>query len=82
MPIEVNASDTRNKSDNKVKGGIGGKLSNAVKEVATNTALAGADGKAKKVHCSILFVHLLHISIAGKALRAASLHATPRFGPT
>ena len=53
MPIEVNASDTRNKSDNKVKGGIGGKLSNAVKEVATNTALAGADGRAKKVSCSI-----------------------------
>ncbi len=50
--MEVNASDTRNKSDTKVKGGIGGKLSNAIRELATNCAIgAGADGKPKRVRC-------------------------------
>jgi hypothetical protein len=48
--VEVNASDTRNKSDAKVKAGIGGKLSNAVRELATNSAIgAGADGRPKRV---------------------------------
>jgi hypothetical protein len=38
--VEVNASDTRNKSDSKIKEGIAGKLSNRVKELVTNTAIS------------------------------------------
>lgn len=50
LPVEVNASDTRNKSDAKVKAGIGGKLSNAIRELATNSAIGhGADGRSKRV---------------------------------
>ena len=40
--MEVNASDARNKSDTKHKDGIGGKLSNRMKELVTNTSI-GAD---------------------------------------
>ena len=43
--VEVNASDTRNKADSKRKEGIGGKTSNRVKEMVTNSALA-ADASA------------------------------------
>ena len=50
MPVEVNASDTRNKADKSAKTGMGGKLSNAIKELANNTALNMAqDGRRKKV---------------------------------
>jgi hypothetical protein len=50
IPVEVNASDTRNKADKNAKLGIGGKLANSIKELATNRALgAGADGQEKKV---------------------------------
>lgn len=50
LPVEVNASDTRNKSDVKVKAGIGGKLSNAIRELATNSAIGtGDDGRPKRV---------------------------------
>lgn len=49
LPVEVNASDTRNKSDAKVKAGIGGKLSNAIRELATNSAIGtGDDGRPKR----------------------------------
>ena len=48
--MEVNASDTRNKADKSAKAGMGGKLSNAIKELANNTALNMAqDGRRKKV---------------------------------
>lgn len=47
--MEVNASDTRNKADAKVVAGIGGKLSNSIKELATNTAVdRDAQGNRKK----------------------------------
>lgn len=44
--VEVNASDARNKAEKEVAGGIGGRRSNAVKELVTNTAVsfAGARG--------------------------------------
>ena len=45
--VEVNASDTRNKADNSAAKGIGGKLSNALAELCTNTSLSGAS-KGKK----------------------------------
>lgn len=49
-PVEVNASDTRNKADNSALKGVGAKLANSIKELATNTAIgAGADHKPKKV---------------------------------
>lgn len=38
--VEVNASDARNKSDTKYKQGVGGKLSNRIKELVTNTAIS------------------------------------------
>ena len=42
--------DTRNKADKSAKAGMGGKLSNAIKELANNTALNMAqDGQRKKV---------------------------------
>ena len=44
--VEVNASDTRNKSDTKYKEGIGGKTSNRMKELVTNTAI-GAGGSTR-----------------------------------
>lgn len=47
-PVEVNASDARNKSDADVAKGVGGRLSNAVRELATNTALPGASGAARR----------------------------------
>lgn len=50
LPVEVNASDTRNKSDNNTSAGINGKLANSIKELATNRAIGvGSDGKPKKV---------------------------------
>jgi replication factor C subunit 1 len=55
-PIEVNASDTRSKSDSKVGKGVGGKLSNMIREMSTNRSLdfsAGRsvkDGKEKGAH--------------------------------
>ncbi|CAK0781580.1 hypothetical protein CVIRNUC_005412 [Coccomyxa viridis] len=50
MPVEVNASDTRNKADKSAKTGMGGKLSNAIKELANNTALNMAqDGRRKRM---------------------------------
>ena len=52
-PVEVNASDTRNKADKGAKTGIAGKLSNAIKELVNNTALgAASNGAKKKVRCS------------------------------
>ncbi|DBA70377.1 hypothetical protein WJX79_010688 [Trebouxia sp. C0005] len=53
-PVEVNASDTRNKADNSALKGVGAKLANSIKELATNTAIgAGADHKPKKI-CLIM----------------------------
>jgi replication factor C subunit 1 len=46
--VEVNASDTRNKSDTKYKEGIGGKTSNRMKELVTNTAIGFANGKTQR----------------------------------
>eukprot|EP00798_Chlamydomonas_sp_ICE-L_P000200 gene200-biopygen2168 len=47
--VEMNASDTRNKSDSKISAGMGGKSANMIKEMATNRSLlVGADGKMKK----------------------------------
>jgi replication factor C subunit 1 len=40
VPVEVNASDTRSKADAAVSKGVGGKLSNAVKELSTNRAVS------------------------------------------
>jgi replication factor C subunit 1 len=37
--VEVNASDTRNKSDTKIRDGIGGKLANVIKEMITNETI-------------------------------------------
>ncbi len=52
QPIEVNASDTRGKSDTSVLKGIGGKLANSIKELSTNAALGtAADGSRKRVLC-------------------------------
>lgn len=52
--MEVNASDTRNKADKSAKVGMGGKLSNGIKELANNTALGvGQDGHRKRVRCAL-----------------------------
>lgn len=49
-PVEVNASDTRNKADTSALKGLGGKLSNSIRELATNTAIGlGTDNKPKRV---------------------------------
>lgn len=49
-PIEVNASDTRSKSDSSILKGIGGKLSNIVREMSTNSSLnLQGRSKGKKV---------------------------------
>ena len=57
-PIEVNASDTRSKSDNKVGKGVAGKLSNMIREMSTNTAISFTTSKGagvpKKRHCLIM----------------------------
>ena len=54
LPVEVNASDTRNKSDKSALKGIGGKLSNGIRELATNTAISkGPDGKPARVRCDV-----------------------------
>lgn len=46
----MNASDTRNKADSSALKGIGAKLANSIKELATNSAIGmGADDKPKKV---------------------------------
>ncbi len=52
--LQVNASDTRGKSDASVLKGVGGKLANAVKELSTNRAVSyDKEGRRKKVggHC-------------------------------
>ena len=46
--VEMNASDTRNKSDAKIKDGMGGKSSNIVREMTTNTNLAGIGGRSRR----------------------------------
>ena len=49
--IEVNASDTRNKSDKSAVKGVAGKLSNGIREMATNVTLdmhAGEGQQGKK----------------------------------
>jgi replication factor C subunit 1 len=46
--VEVNASDTRSKSDAKAGTGIGGKLSNVVREMVTSQALAAASGVKRR----------------------------------
>jgi replication factor C subunit 1 len=46
--VEVNASDTRSKSDAKAAAGIGGKLSNVVREMVTSQALAAASGVKRR----------------------------------
>ena len=49
-PVEVNASDTRNKADASALKGVGAKLANSIKELSTNTAIGlGADDKPKRV---------------------------------
>ena len=69
IPVEVNASDTRNKADKSAKAGMGGKLSNAIKELANNTALNMAqDGQRKKarprrpMRCGLPHVPVMHLS--------------------
>ena len=47
-PVEVNASDTRNKADSKIVAGIGGRKSNVVKELATNAAI-GVNAQGRKI---------------------------------
>lgn len=63
--VEVNASDTRNKSDAKLKDGINGKLSNRIKELVTNSSIHlstaaprrqvlvmdEVDGMSGEIHC-------------------------------
>ena len=49
--MEINASDTRNKADSKITGGMGGKLANTVKELCTNTAI-GQDEQGRKKRVS------------------------------
>jgi len=50
QPVDINASDTRNKADSKITGGMAGKLANAVKEMCTNTAIGSdAQGRRKRV---------------------------------
>lgn len=46
----MNASDTRNKADTSALKGVGAKLANSIKELATNTAIGlGVDDKPKRV---------------------------------
>lgn len=48
--VEVNASDTRNKADTSALKGVGGKLANSIRELATNAAVGrAADGSVKRV---------------------------------
>lgn len=48
--LQVNASDARGKSDASALKGVGGKLSNAIKEMSTNTAVSyDKKGQRKKV---------------------------------
>jgi|AntRauMFilla1563_2_1112583.scaffolds.fasta_scaffold00153_2 hypothetical protein len=44
MVTEVNASDTRGKSDRDVDGGVDGKLANAIKEMVTNRSVSIVGG--------------------------------------
>lgn len=47
-PVEINASDARNKSDSNVAHGVAGRLSNAVRELATNAAMPTAQGAHRR----------------------------------
>ena len=46
---EVNASDTRGKSNNDIRDGVGGKASNAIREMVTNRAMSFFGGPKKKM---------------------------------
>ena len=51
-PVEVNASDARSKADASVLKGVGGKVSNSIKELTTNVAMnfgAGSAVRPKKL---------------------------------
>ncbi len=50
LPVEVNASDTRNKADASALKGVAGKLANGLRELTTNKCLTkGTDGRPKRV---------------------------------
>ena len=49
QPVEVNASDTRNKADASTTKGIGGKRANALKELIDNGSLGGGGGPQQRV---------------------------------
>ncbi len=73
-PVEVNASDTRNKADNSALKGVGAKLANSIKELATNTAIGmGADHKPKKVSPQELYWTLAWSSPASHGISCNSL---------
>lgn len=40
--MQVNASDSRGKADNKIVKGIGGSTSNSIKELVSNVALSSS----------------------------------------
>lgn len=53
-PVEVNASDTRSKSDASVAKGIGGKLSNSIRELTTNAAVSYDQAGRRRRLCLIM----------------------------
>ena len=72
IPVEVNASDTRNKADKSAKAGMGGKLSNAIKELANNTALGVAqDGRRKRVRTDKFHAPICLARLCMRFLKAA-----------
>jgi len=77
--VEVNASDARNKSDKKVKGGIDGKLSNRMKELVTNTAIG--DGTAPPRRQVIVMDEVDGMSGVLTTVDSAARHATLRSAP-
>ena len=46
--VEVNASDTRNKAEREIKGGVGGRKANMVKEMVDNAALSFGGAGARR----------------------------------
>jgi len=75
-PVEVNASDTRNKADNSALKGVAAKLANSIKELATNTAIGmGADHKPKKVSPQALLTPYRTLAWSFPALHSMSCTA-------
>ena len=73
MAVEVNASDTRNKSDKSALKGVAGKLSNSIREMATNASLNMSAERANAGRDKVPWPQCMQV--AAPILQMLTMHA-------